>query len=199
MVQKRSSTVVRRKQIISAAGKLIVKYGSEHVTVRRIADEIGTSESAIYRHFKSKSDILSLLVDDIKETLISEIALKPGETLSSLITLENFLSSHVDKIIQRKGTSFQVIAEIVSFGDKKLNKKIYDVVNEYIKTIRNLFAGGVKAGFLNQDIDLDTASSLFFSMIQGLVTRWALSHYSFDMKLSYFASWDVFRKTIGTH
>jgi len=54
-MQKRKETAVRQKEIISAARKLIVKYGSEHVTVKRMANEIGVSEAAIYRHFKSKT------------------------------------------------------------------------------------------------------------------------------------------------
>ncbi len=73
METQRENTQVRRKQIVAAARKLIVKYGSEHITVRRIAKEIGVSEGAIYRHFKSKTDVLSLMVDDIEETLIGDV------------------------------------------------------------------------------------------------------------------------------
>lgn len=199
MVQKRSSTAIRRKQIVIAAGKLIVKYGSEHVTVRRIADEIGTSEGAIYRHFKSKRDILSLLVDDIEEIMISEIKLKPGETLVSLITLEKLLSGHVDTIVQRKGTSFQVIAEIISYGDKKLNQQVYDAVNKYIASIKDLLNEGVKTGIIRNDVNLDAVSTLFFNMMQGLVNSWALSQYSFDLKQRYASLWSLFRNILIKH
>jgi len=40
-MQKRKDTLVRQKEIVSAARKIIVKNGSEHVTVRKIAREIG--------------------------------------------------------------------------------------------------------------------------------------------------------------
>ena len=39
MVKKRENTEVRQQQIINAAGSLIFKYGSEHLTVKKI--EIG--------------------------------------------------------------------------------------------------------------------------------------------------------------
>jgi hypothetical protein len=35
-IQKRQSTSLRRKQIIDALRKLIIEYGSENVTVRRV-------------------------------------------------------------------------------------------------------------------------------------------------------------------
>ncbi len=47
VVTQHRSTVVRQRQIINAARKVIFKYGSEHVTVRRIAKEIGVSEGAL--------------------------------------------------------------------------------------------------------------------------------------------------------
>ena len=64
MTKKRANPAVRQRQIIDAARRPVVKYGSEHVTVRRIAQEVGVTEVAIYRYLESKRDILSLLIDD---------------------------------------------------------------------------------------------------------------------------------------
>ncbi len=130
-VTKRQSTFLRRKQIINTLRKLIIKYGSENVTVRRIAKEIGVSEAAIYKHFKSKKEILGFLVDYIEENLIGDIE-KSDHHTNILELLENIMRNHLSSMEQRKGVSFLVIAEIISLGDKKLNKKIFDVLNKYI-------------------------------------------------------------------
>ena len=196
MVQRRASTVVRRRQIINAARKLIIKLGSEHVTVRRIAKEIGVSEGAIYRHFKSKRDILSLLVDDIENTLLAGVKFNSAGGPYTLETLEKAMTSHMSRIVQRRGTSFQVIAEIISLGDKKLNKKAYNVINKYTGRIKDILSEAVKAGVIRQDIDPDAAATLFFGMTQGLVNTWALSNYSFDLKQKYASLWSIFREAI---
>ena len=73
VIRKRQNTVLRRKQIINTLGKLIVQYGSENVTVRRLAEAVGVTGGAIYRHFKSKKEILLFLVDLIEESLIGDI------------------------------------------------------------------------------------------------------------------------------
>ena len=39
--------------------KLLFIDGGEHLMVRRIAAEVGISDAAIYRHFKSKRSIIS--------------------------------------------------------------------------------------------------------------------------------------------
>ena len=196
MITQRESTQVRRKQIVSAARRLIVKYGSEHVTVRRMAKEIGVSEGAIYRHFRSKSDVLSFLVDDIEETLIGDIVKNDDQELATLTVLEKIMIDHISSIQQRKGVSFQVIAEIISLGDKKLNKKVFGMIEKYIGRIRGILENGVKTGCIRKDADLDSAALLFFSMIQGLVNLWALSHYEFDLQEKYKSLWTVYCQAV---
>ncbi len=199
MIEGRRTTIVRRRQIVSAARKLIVKYGSEHVTVRRIAKEIGVSEGAIYRHFKSKSEILSFLVDEIEDILMANVggndSTKTG-SLNAIEVLEHIVRHHVSSVEQRSGISFQVIAEIVSFGDKKLNRKIYDVIDEYIGRIKAILEDGVMAGVIRQDVDLDATATLFFGAIQGLVNLWALSNYSFKLEQRYAPIFSFFREAI---
>ena len=196
--QRRKSTLLRRKQIIEALRKLILKYGSEHVSVRRIAKEVGISEGAIYKHFKSKKEILSFLVDYIEESLISDIQnRKPGDNV--LGHLENVLRNHLSSIEQRRGISFLVIAEIISLGDKKLNRKIFGVLTQYISRIKEILAKGTETGEIGQDINLDMAATMFFGMAQGLVTIWALSDYSFNVEQRYASLWDILCKGIKKH
>jgi AcrR family transcriptional regulator len=192
MVIQRENTEVRQKQIVSAARRLIVRYGSEHVTIRRMAKEIGVSEGAIYRHFKSKNDVLSFLIDDIEDTLIGDINKNSRSPLNSLEMLQNIIADHMSSIEQRKGVTFQVIAEIISLGDKKLNKKIYAVIENYINRIKIILADGVKSGIISPDVDLESAALLFFGMIQGLVNIWALSQYNFNLQQRYQNVWKVF-------
>ena len=199
MVTQRENTQVRQKQIVAAARRLIVKYGSEHVTIRKMAKETGVSEGAIYRHFKSKNDILSFLIDDIEEALSSDIEKNYRGKLGSLEILEKIITDHMSSIEQRKGVAFQVIAEIISLGDKKLNKKIYGVIERYITRIKVILADGVNQGVIRPNVDLDSAAILFFGMTQGLVNVWALSQYNFNLQQKYQGVWEVFRESILPH
>jgi TetR/AcrR family transcriptional regulator len=196
IVTQRENTQVRRKQIISAARRLIVKYGSEHVTVRRMAKEIGVSEGAIYRHFQSKNDILSFMIDDIEETLIDDIQKNTLGEYSSLEALENIITAHISSVEQRKGVAFQVIAEIISLGDKKLNQKIYGVIDKYVSLIKSILAAGMKDGVIRSDTDPDSAALLFFGMTQGLVNIWALSQYDFNLQQKCQCVWQVFLQSL---
>jgi AcrR family transcriptional regulator len=196
MVQKTKSSPVRQQEIIDAARKLIVKYGSEHLTVRRIAKEVGFSEAAIYRHFRSKKEILFFLVDHIMYSLFDGIDKAIAGNNTSLDTIDQVLKSHLSAIEQKQGMSFLVVAEIISLGDKKLNKKVAEDINSYIGRLRSLLEKGMKSGLVRGDIDLDAAATLLFGMIQGLVNIWALNNYKFNLSDRYASLWNVFRESV---
>jgi len=196
MVQKRRSTAIRKQQIIDAARKLIIKKGSEHLTVRAMAKEVGLTEAAIYRHFKSKREILSFLMNHIMDTMLHDVERTAIENSPSLDTIDQALKQHLSEIEQRKGMSFQIIAEIISLGDKKLNKDVYEKLNVYIDRLKHLLSEGVRSGSVKDDIDLGAAALLLFGMIQGLANIWALSGYSFDLSEKYESLWAIYRQAI---
>jgi AcrR family transcriptional regulator len=196
-MNRRKETTLRQKEIVHAARKLIVKYGSEHVTIARIAKEVSVSGGAIYRHFKSKRDILSLMIDDIEENLLSDISKNFTGELTSQEILEKVILDHISSIEQRRGVTFQVIAEIVSFGDNKLNMKVYEVTVKYVDKIKDILSEGVKSGIIRPDVDLDAAAKIFFGMTQALVNAWTLSHYSFQLEERYKPLLTVFLKGLA--
>jgi AcrR family transcriptional regulator len=196
VVQQHKPTTIRKDQIVAAAKRLIIKRGSENVTVRAIAHEVGLSEGAVYRHFSSKHDILSLLAESIETDLLVDIQTSTANSDSYLEILDNILKGHLSAIRQRRGISFQIIAEIISLGDKKLNRQISKTIGKYIDGIKLLLVEGIKSGELRKDIDLNGTALLFFGMVQGLGSIWALSNYEFDLEKNYELSWDSFKKCV---
>ncbi len=197
MTKGRRSTTVRKKQIMDAARKLIMRSGSEHVTIKNMAKEVGISDSAIYRHFKSKTEILSFLADYVSAGLIHDIEMARGVGFNSMNIIDEILRTHLSKIKQKRGLSFLVLAEIISFGNKSLNKKVSDNIQIYVDRLRVVLSDGVRAGVVRKDVDLDAAALLLFGMIQGLVNRWALNAYKFDLVKRYSDLWGVCRRSLA--
>ena len=198
MVTKRKKTELRQQQIIEVVANLIFKSGSEHLTVRRIAAEVGITEGAIYRHFKSKKSILSFLLIHIEEILLCDISTeRAGLEPITLSTIEEIIGNHFSAIDLRKGFSFHVIAEIISLGDRELNKQASQTIGKYISRLKELINDGVRDGAIRGDIDLDAAATLLFALIQGLVNIWALSDCSFKLTEKYKSLWKIYREDIA--
>lgn len=58
-----------REAIVAAAGTIVAHDGVEGLTMRRVADELGSSPMAIYRHVRGKDELLVLLLDELAGAL----------------------------------------------------------------------------------------------------------------------------------
>jgi AcrR family transcriptional regulator len=71
---------LRRAEILEAAERIFVAEGYEGATIRKIADEVGVSSTALYMHFPDKGCILHEIVEGTLGQLLiqnTEIAARP--------------------------------------------------------------------------------------------------------------------------
>lgn len=72
----------RRAEILTAAERIFVEHGYEGATIRKIADEVGLSSTALYMHFAEKSEILHEICRQAFAALMeanAAILAEPGE------------------------------------------------------------------------------------------------------------------------
>ncbi len=63
MSKNRLKSKTRKKEILQTTLAIIYNEGFYNLTIRNIAKKVGISEAAIYRHFKSKKEIINKLAD----------------------------------------------------------------------------------------------------------------------------------------
>ena len=63
-LSKRLSRSERRSEILNKSLEIISEKGFYNLTIRNIAAEINISEAAVYRHFKNKKEIVSMLAEE---------------------------------------------------------------------------------------------------------------------------------------
>ena len=59
----------RQLEIIKAAGKILTTSGVSGLTIKNLAKEMKFSESAIYRHFTSKEEIIIALLEFLAKSM----------------------------------------------------------------------------------------------------------------------------------
>jgi AcrR family transcriptional regulator len=158
---------------------------------------VGITEGAIYKHFKSKKMILSFLLEYMCKAMLSDILLGRGENGPvTLAVIHNAIERHFSDLDLRKGISFQVIAEIISLGDKDLNRQAEQTIHQYIAALKELLSQGVRDGCLRADIDQEAAATLLFGLIQGVVNIWTLSNGGFDLNQKFSSLWQVYSEAL---
>jgi len=78
----------RQIEIIEATGRILTMYGVNGLTIKNLAKEMHFSESAIYRHFTSKEEIIFELLNYLAESTETRL----GYLKKSIILEENFMA-----------------------------------------------------------------------------------------------------------
>jgi AcrR family transcriptional regulator len=178
---------LKQQNIIKGARAVIFAKGIEKLTIREIAKELKITNGALYRHFKSKNEIISLLIDDIEENLLSAIQEAASKNGNAMQRLEGILLSHLSYAEQMKGTSFTVINQVSGLKNKYLKKKMLKVLNKYLNTIKSIVMEGVKSGVFKKEINPASVSIMFLGSIQSVVTLWCLKGYAPSLKKAHFS------------
>lgn len=188
----------RQQEIVKCARHIIASKGVENLTIAELAKELKLTQGAIYRHFRSKKEIIDLLIDDIERTLFEAVdsaASMPGDSLDRL---ESILSAHLSYASQRRGISFIIINETLSLKDKSLQRKMLGVIHRYLDKIEKILFEGQRSDLFRKDINIALSSMIFFGMVQSMVTIWALSgfKYAVNNKNRLKKLFDIYKKGV---
>ena len=137
---------VRRHQIVHTARRIVATQGMASFTIQELAREVGVSEGAIYRHFKSKDEILLALVHDIERTLLDAVSDAAQLEKGVLDQLKHLLRRHFSTLERRNGVSFVVIAEALSFSDPEVKQATRQMVERYLEMLQTTLIAGLRAG-----------------------------------------------------
>ena len=181
VVLVRQTTIVRKQQVIEAARRLITDKGMDAVTIDAIAEIIGFSEAAIYRHFSSKQQILLQLIDDLEHDLLAGVAYAQTTEPNALRILECILETHLTGVEGSRGVSFIVLAGAMSFEGIGLSNRIREMLDRYLDSIKDVMRRGVEEEQFHETLNVDAAAFTFLGMIQSTATIWALNGYSWSL------------------
>lgn len=87
---------VRKAEILAAAERLFVERGYEGATIRKIADEVGVSSTALYMHFKDKAEILAQICEAGFGKLAAVTDEIEAETQSAEVALRRKMRAYAD-------------------------------------------------------------------------------------------------------
>jgi AcrR family transcriptional regulator len=171
----------RQREIIEASLELIHAQGIQELTMKRIAAAVGVSEPALYKHFSSKSDILSAVVDELEATRAG--ALEAARTAGGdpLAVLAAFFGTHARQFAKRPALMAVLFSDDLFRHDQALSTRVASIISGTQEMIRGEIEKGKTAGVLRLDVGGETAALMLAGGFRLLVSAWRLRGASFDL------------------
>lgn len=196
--RSKTGTDIRREQIVKAALKIIATKGVRGLTTACIAAEVGISEANIYRHFRSKDEILAATVQKIGEGLKRNIGdvLNASSSDSPLKKMKRVFMLHLEYIETNGGIPRLIFSDEMHIGDEHLKQKLLHAINAYVSNIEAIVTEGQKAGSIGKNTSPRTVAMILVGLIQVTTLRWSLSGFSFPLVAEGMKLWDDYEKSL---
>lgn len=172
--RRRLKTDERQREIVAAVLALAREHGPDAITTQAIADRVGVTQGAIFRHFPDKQTIWLAVFAQVRESLaaVFEAAVLKGG--SPLQRIEQAFLGHVGFVAANPGVPRVMFHELQYPGDSAVRTEVRTMVSGYRKALAGLFAQAKAAGELPKELDTAMATMLFIGAVQGLVVQASL-------------------------
>jgi AcrR family transcriptional regulator len=161
---KRQSTEIRQEQIKKAVLDIIFRDGLDQLSTRNLAQRVGITEGAIFRHFKSKRDIMLSIMHDVKSGLIGELRQITLSAEGSEKRLFSFLCRHVKYLIENKGITILLFSEAAHMNDKELKENLHEILSEQKSLISKIIKDGMAEGLWNKKLEGEDIATIYMGI-----------------------------------
>ncbi|MCP4447351.1 MAG: DUF2249 domain-containing protein [Myxococcales bacterium] len=167
-MSRRSKSCERQAEIIRVTLSLLEETPLTSLSTRQIAKQLGISQPALFRHFRSREALLMAVMEKVRADLSSVADAVLEETrgpLARIRALTIRLLNHVE--------SYPGLARLLFSPPQKgpLRDALRQLVSMQRSLIGQLIKDGQESGVFRADTDPTNAAIYFVGMIQGIVLR----------------------------
>ncbi len=163
--------VNRRDEILDAARELFASHGYAATSMRDIADADGIKASSLYSHFRSKAEILRLVVTPFTDDVV-QAQLQALEVGGSGRDRLRAMAGGVLAVCIADDRAMSILHySWPQIRDSEDLAAVVDVNAEIFVRWQQVIVDGVADGSLRADVDVRVAARLVTSAVQGIADR----------------------------
>lgn len=171
----RQPTEIRQEQIKQAVLDIIYTDGLKNLSTRMLAQRIGMSEGAIFRHFSTKQDIILSIIGDVQKDFIGSLRIIANSTKAPEVRLKAFLCQTIKYLGDNKGITMLLFSEVSHNNDAELKRKLQQIFNNQKKLVSKIFLDGIAAGQWDESIPVEHLAMLYMGIPVSLNIELILS------------------------
>lgn len=171
----------RQFEIIEAAGKILTQSGVSGLTIKNLAKEMRFSESAIYRHFSSKEEIviamLNYLVNSMDERYsdILDNDLGPEEKFIALFQSQfSFFENNEHFVVAVFSDGFMEESQQINLCIKK-------IMTIKIKHLAPIIIAGQKMNYFTNDLSTEELLHVIMGSMRLQMYKWKSARFEFNI------------------
>jgi AcrR family transcriptional regulator len=171
----------RQQQIIETAIFLIAEKGIQNLTIKNVAQKIGITEPALYRHFKNKLEILQSVIDYFEQIMQPKIKILVKD-LSPIKRIESFMIEHFILFNQNRNLAKVIFTEANFQNEDILLAKMNQLMTNSKQQLEKVIVQGQNLNEIRSDVSSTSIARMIIGSMRFTVIQWNISGMAFDLQ-----------------
>ena len=172
----------RQQQIVEVSIHLIAEKGIQNLTIRNISTAIGVTEPALYRHFRSKSEIILAILDSFQEIARDVLGDLEGNDMGALEKIRLFVMDRYHRCTEKPELAKVMFSEEFFQSDPQYSNKIMEIMHSHKDVVQGMISAGQKSGEINPELSPLHLFRIIFGSLRLLIKQWCLSGFGFNLE-----------------
>jgi len=172
----------RQQEIINAAIQIIARQGFQELTTKQIAETVGVSEAALYRHFDSKTDLIHKILEYFQSLAHEAMGTIHTDISDPMEQVKAFMINRYKLFTENPDLAKVMFSEEIFQNDRSLAEHNLTIMHIH----RDQLLESIRNAQKKQEIRTDVEAIQLFRLVVGsmrlLVTQWQLCGYEFNLQ-----------------
>lgn len=171
----------RKADIVAAVLDLADRIGPDRLTTNDIAQHVGVTQAAIFRHFPTKADLWTAVGEAVSDRLEMawQQAVTGGESPSA--RLRALIAVQLRQIEETPALPAILHSRELNVDNAALRDRFRRVLMTYQAHLVAHLEGMAEEGAIGAGVPPGDAAVLLTSLVQGIAIRWSLGSRGFDI------------------
>jgi len=165
----------RKQQIVETVLELVAARGTEAVSVQLVADAIGLTQPAVFRHFPTKEAMWLAVMDWLEQRLVAIYSAADDSREASLVVLSRMFLEHVKLIERYPALAKLVLSDQLRLQYPSLKERFGKIHQAYATRLTAVIDRAKSDGAVGDAAAPKDAATMFLSLIQGLGFQFAIA------------------------
>ena len=195
----RLSSEARQLEIVRAVLALAAHDSPDAITTQAIANHMGLTQGAVFRHFPTREAIWLAVVEWVEQNLGDAIAAAVAEARDPVDGLCRLFEAHIAFIAAHPSAPRLIFNELQKPADNPVKQRVRGLLDRYRRRVAELLARAKTQALVELELDEAAAATLFVGTVQGLVVQTLLAGDPQTLQPAARRLWPLYLRGIGVH
>lgn len=184
----------RKDQILQSLARMLETAPGERITTSALAQEVGVSEAALYRHFPSKARMFEGLIEFIEGTLFTRIAKILQDEQDALPRCEKILFLLLTFADKNPGITRILIGDALAGETDRLRSRVAQIFDRIESQLKQILREAQIRESLKTSSSPAIVANLLLACCEGRMVQYVRSEFKRSPLENWDAQWDYLQK-----